>query len=122
MSIREIFKPLDGVVVLVIVFIALVWSQCNRPADTDSDGYFVRLVTSNSVDTLSLFTDTVIVMNHLIVEINNHSAGITQSNCHTKQCVHTGYINRPGQISACMPNGIWLEILGSFTQTDVISY
>ncbi|MCK5842735.1 MAG: NusG domain II-containing protein, partial [Candidatus Sabulitectum sp.] len=47
---------------------------------------------------------------------------ITQSDCHYQQCVHTGFIDTPGQMSACMPNGVWIEILGSEKITDVVSY
>ncbi|MCK5785336.1 MAG: NusG domain II-containing protein [Candidatus Sabulitectum sp.] len=114
------FKPLDGVLLLMILTVALFWSQCDREHGTKPVS--LRIVTSNTDDTLSLSRDTVVVMEHLTVEIRNETAAITRSDCRTQQCVRTGFITKPGQMSACMPNGIWIEILGSEKTTDVISY
>lgn len=120
MFIREIFKPADLLLVAVIFIIALFWSQCNRRKDTEPQS--LRIVTAHADDTISLFRDTVITLEHLTIEISSARAAITQSDCPTQQCVQRGYITTPGQMSACMPNGIWIEILGSEKITDVISY
>ncbi|MCK5130851.1 MAG: NusG domain II-containing protein [Candidatus Sabulitectum sp.] len=120
MSIREIFKLGDATLIIVIFAIALIWSRCNRERNTEPES--LRIVTANTDDTLSLFRDTLIAMEHLTIEIKNESAAITHSDCPTQQCVRTGSITTPGQMSACMPNGIWIEILGSEKTTDVISY
>lgn len=120
MSIREIFKPGDAILIAVIFTIALTWSRCNRARGTEPQS--LRIVTANTDDTLTLFRDTLITIEHLTIEIKNESAAITHSDCPTQQCVHTGYITTPGQMSACMPNGIWIEIVGSEKTTDVISY
>ena len=114
------FKPLDGVLLLLILAIAFLWSRCDREHDTEPVS--LRMVTSDSDDTLSLFRDTIIALEHLTIEIRNEAAAITSSDCHTQQCVLTGFIAKPGQMSACMPNGIWIEILGSEKTTDVVSY
>jgi len=120
MSIREIFKPEDILLVAVIFAIALFWSQCNRESNTEPQS--LRIVTAHTDDTISLFRDTVITMEHLVIEVRNGSAAITGSDCPTQQCVRTGYISAVNQMSACMPNRIWIEILGSKKTTDVISY
>ena len=114
------FKPLDGVLLLIILAIAVMWSQCNNKESTEPES--LRIVTLNTDDTLTLFRDTLITLDQLSIEIRNKSAAITRSDCHTQQCVHTGFITTPGQMSACMPNGVWIEILGSEKTTDVISY
>ena len=114
------FKPLDALLLVVIFSIAIFWSQFERERNTEPES--LRIVTAVSDDTISLFTDTLITTEHLTIEILNERAAITQSDCPTKQCVHTGFIGSPGQMSACMPNGIWIEILGSEKITDVISY
>ncbi len=122
MSIQEIFKPLDGLLVVFLLAIALLWSHCDREFDKESEPTELRIVTSASDDTLSLFRDTLIVSDHLTIEIRNRRAAITQSDCPTGQCVQTGFIGSTGQISACMPNETWIEILGSEKATDIVSY
>ncbi|RKZ04102.1 hypothetical protein DRQ21_03660 [Candidatus Fermentibacteria bacterium] len=120
MSIRAMFKPLDGVLILIIAVITLVWSQLGRENNTAPRS--VVVVTPQGTDTLSLFADTVIVLEHLTIEVSDGSAAITRSDCPSQQCVQTGYINQTGQMSACVPNGVWIEIIGAKKITDSISY
>lgn len=120
MYIREIFKKGDILLAAVVFAVALFWSQCNR--ENDSEPQSLRIVTEHTDDTISLFRDTVITMEHLVIEIRNGNAAITGSDCATQQCVRTGYIRTPGQMSACMPNRTWIEILGTEKTTDIISY
>ena len=117
---QAMFKPLDGLLLAVILVIAVFWSQCDRELNTEP--HSLRIVTEVSDDTVNLFTDTLITMQHVTIEIVGGRGAITQSDCPTKQCVHTGWIGSSGQISACMPNGVWIEILGAERTTDVISY
>ncbi len=117
---QAMFKPLDGILLIAILATAFFWSRCNRAQNTEPER--LRIVTSDTDDTLSLFRDTMVIIDQLTIEIRNRTAAITQSDCYTQQCVHTGFISTPGQMSACMPNGVWIEILGSEKTTDVISY
>jgi len=114
------FKPLDWVLVAVIAAIALVWSQTGR--NSNAAPISVVVVTPQGTDTLSLFTDTVIVLEHLTIEVSDGSAAITRSDCPSQQCVKTGCIDQTGQMSACVPNGVWIEIIGAERVTDAISY
>ncbi len=117
---QAIFKPMDGILLVAIIAIASFWSRCNRTENTEPES--LRIVTSNTDDTLSLFRDTTVTIDQLTIEIRNRTAAITHSDCHTQQCVLTGFITTPGQMSACMPNEVWIEILGSEKTTDVVSY
>jgi hypothetical protein len=120
MFIRAMFKPLDGVLVAVIAAIALLWSQIGKENNTTPGS--VVVVTPLGTDTLSLFNDTMIVMKHLTIEVSDGTAAITRSDCHSQQCVQTGRISQTGQMSACVPNGVWIEIIGAEKITDSISY
>lgn len=117
---QAMFKPLDVILIIAILAIAFFWSRCNNAENTEPES--LRIVTSNTDDTLSLFRDTIVAVDQLTIEIRNRSAAITRSDCHTQQCVHTGFITTPGQMSACMPNGVWIQILGSKKTTDAVSY
>ena len=120
MSIQGMFKPGDAILITAVFAIALFWSRYNRENSTEPQS--LRIVTANADDTISIFRDTVITMEHLTIEIQNGRAAITCSDCPGQQCVQTGYIGTPGQMSACMPNRTWIEILGTEKIADVISY
>jgi hypothetical protein len=50
-----------------------------------------------------------------------------QSDCPDKVCVHSGFLNMPGQTAACLPNKVLLYIYGNDTpdkpelEADVIA-
>jgi len=114
------FKPLDGVLVAVIAAIALVWSQTG--SNNNTAPLSVVVVTPQGTDTLSLFTDTVMALEHITIEVSDGTVAITRSDCPSQQCVKTGCIDQTGQMSACVPNGVWIEIIGAEKITDAISY
>ena len=120
MSFSETFNPGDLALLAVIAVIAFLWSSSER--NTGEHPESLRIVSGDGEDTLSLFTDTVFHRGEVTIEINDCRAAITESNCPTHQCVRTGWIESPGQMSACMPNQIFIEVIGSDTSTDAISY
>jgi len=115
------FKPGDAVLLLIILAIAVFWSR-NSNDVSEEEAVSLRIVSAADVDTVSLSADTLITMEHLTVEIRNRRAAFISSDCPTQQCVRAGFIGTPGQMSACMPNGIWIEILGTKKLTDAVSY
>jgi len=48
------------------------------------------------------------------VEFSVSESGIAfiHSDCPDQVCVHTGWLNRPGQFAACVPNQVLLVIVG----------
>ncbi|WP_330665060.1 Gx transporter family protein [Tepidibacter sp.] len=56
--------------------------------------------------------------------VNIHDGGveIIEADCHDDVCVKTGFINRRGQIIACLPHKMYIKILGEDSQIDNISY
>ncbi len=57
------------------------------------------------------------------IEIKNQCVRIIDSCCPHKICVHTGWISRPGQIIACVPNKVLIYISGSADdELDAITY
>ncbi len=120
MSTPAIFKPADILIRIVVFTVAYFWS--NSGNNSDGTPTQLRIVTEVSDDTISLFIDTLITHNNVTIAIHNSAAAIIESDCPTGLCVQTGHIHTPGQISVCMPNGVWIEILGEEVTTDVISY
>ena len=50
---------------------------------------------------------------HVHLRLENHAVAFTSSDCPDKTCIRAGYLSKPGQASACLPNGVVLKITGS---------
>ncbi|MDR0293125.1 MAG: NusG domain II-containing protein [Oscillospiraceae bacterium] len=46
------------------------------------------------------------------LSIRDQRIAFTRSDCPDKTCVRTGYISGPGQVSACLPNGLVVRVVG----------
>ena len=47
---------------------------------------------------------------------------ISESDCPAKVCIHAGWINRPGETIACLPNKLLVEIKGENREYDAVIY
>nr|WP_314278503.1 NusG domain II-containing protein [uncultured Peptostreptococcus sp.] len=45
------------------------------------------------------------------IYIHNRGVEMTQANCPDKVCIHTGFINKPGQSIVCLPHKINIKIV-----------
>lgn len=65
---------------------------------------------------ISLAVDqTVTIHGHLgdsVVEIRDGQVRFTQSPCQHKICIQAGWIDQAGEVLACVPNQVALELLG----------
>lgn len=57
----------------------------------------------------------------LIVEIADGRARVKHSDCPDQVCVHSGWLSRSGQASACVPAGICVQIVGGEDQVDGVT-
>ncbi len=57
----------------------------------------------------------------LIVEIQNGKARVRESTCPDQVCVHGGWLSRSGQIAACVPAGLCVQILGGDAVIDGVT-
>jgi len=44
------------------------------------------------------------------------------SPCKAQHCVHTGWLDRAGQVVACLPNGITIELRNGGSRYDAIAF
>ena len=49
----------------------------------------------------------------MVLEIADGRLRVIQANCPRQICVHSGWVNQPGQIIACVPNRILIKIESS---------
>jgi hypothetical protein len=57
-----------------------------------------------------------------VVELRGGQARVLSSPCTEKICVRSGAIARPGQWIACLPNRVFLDIRGSGSSADAVSF
>lgn len=57
-----------------------------------------------------------------VIEVRDGRARFADSACVGRQCVHTGWLSRSGQLAACLPNGVVLELKGGEREFDAITF
>ena len=57
-----------------------------------------------------------------IIEIRAGQARFLDSPCPGKVCVHSGWLREAGQLAACLPNRISIQLLGSRPRFDAINF
>lgn len=56
------------------------------------------------------------------LEIRDGQVRFIDSPCVGRQCIHTGWLSRSGQVAACLPNGVVIEVAGGEREFDAISF
>lgn len=119
-------KKLDWMIILLVVVIAIVALGVNR-YQTDK-----VIETSNgltaviTVDGERYKAIPLIQKRHTIaletergkntIAFYDHGVAVESADCPDHVCVHTGFIHRPGEIIACLPHRVIIEIEGETTE------
>lgn len=56
------------------------------------------------------------------IEIKDGRARFVRSACTRKVCIHAGWLKEAGELAACLPNGVSLEIIGGDRHYDAINF
>jgi hypothetical protein len=56
------------------------------------------------------------------LEVRDARVRFVDSPCVGRQCVHSGWLAKSGQLAACLPNGVVLEVIGGEREFDAISF
>jgi len=120
------------IVDIIICIIALSISILSFTLFTALDGALEVHVTSGgkewvydlSVDTTETFTGPV---GNTTIEIENNRVHVHESDCKNQICVLAGWISKPGEWVACLPNNVFVVIQGAIEEAegetaDEISY
>lgn len=125
-------KPVlwDGLVAAVVVALALVcgvviWGQ-NGESDQltvviSVDGQEVtRCPLENIPDTEQIYSNNGYTLTIKPGKTTSGTEGIkvTESDCPTQDCVHTGMISRGGQSIVCLPARIIIQLVGGSANDD----
>ena len=127
-AILSFFKPLDYLLILIgIVFCTLSILS----ATTRQDGTPLLIVSSPANEYIyPLDTDTTVQIPGLegisTIQIQQGQAQYLDSPCANKTCVAASPIHRNGEWSACLPNGIFMRVENSTsdstTDIDIMAF
>ncbi|MDH5378403.1 MAG: NusG domain II-containing protein [Gammaproteobacteria bacterium] len=95
---------------LVVSLYPLLWQPHEAFADT------AELSARSSKRLLALDQDGVYriegFLGETIVEVSEKKIRVLASPCSNKQCIRSGWLQKVGEFSACLPNGVSLFLLG----------
>lgn len=57
-----------------------------------------------------------------VIEVRDAQVRFIHSPCEGKQCIHTGWLNQDGQIAACLPNGVTVQVIGRDQRFDAVNF
>lgn len=56
-----------------------------------------------------------------ILQVEDGRIRFIDSPCPGRYCIHMGWIDRTGEVAACLPNGVVVEIRGGHREFDAIN-
>ena len=75
---------------------------------------------------LELATDAVVEIEGRLgtstIEVRAGRVRFTDSPCVGRQCIHAGWLSRSGQVAACLPNGVVVEVGGGRREFDAVTF
>ena len=77
------------------------------------DGRLIRQVSLSGEETFELTGPY-----RNVVTVREGKIAITESNCPGEDCVHSGWISRPGRSVVCLPNRVEIRVEGSANVDD----
>jgi len=57
-----------------------------------------------------------------LVEVRDGRVRFIESPCVGRHCIHAGWLSRSGQVAACLPNGVVLEVGGGEREFDAVTF
>lgn len=57
-----------------------------------------------------------------VIEVNQGRARFQASPCTSKFCIHAGWLQHAGDVIACLPNGIHIQVHGGQSQFDALAF
>ena len=76
--------------------------------------------------TISLTRDQIIhvhgKLGDSVLQIHDGKIRFIKSPCTTKFCIHSGWLKFDGDVMACLPNGVYVEVAGGERKFDSINF
>lgn len=118
----------DGIIFIIALSISILsfslYNTINGTPEVHVTSGGKEWVYDLSVDTYQTFTGPVGTTS---IEIKDNKVHVHESDCKNQVCVLAGWISKPGEWVACLPNNVFIVIQGaveevSDEQADEISF
>ena len=113
-----VFVLFSCISILLFTKMGLNWQLSEvSEAAVYHEGGFLRSLTLNKDQNIDLLDGKI------ILEVREGRIRVKKSDCPRRICVHVGWIKVPGQIIACVPNKILIEIRSADSPgIDAVAY
>lgn len=101
----------------MVVWGASMPDDINRVAQVLVDG---QLVYEIRLDELTTAQDYHLDAGHIHLIAEPGRIRFIDSDCRDRVCIHTGWLDRPGKIAACLPFRTLVKIVGEDNEVDVV--
>ena len=108
----------DAIVAIVLVSIGLLLMIVRfllSPGFTDGNLIYAEIVSAHGTTIVHLDEDKIFHVPHvpnITFEVRDRQVAFIWSDCNDQICVMAGFQRRPGQMAACLPNGLILTVRG----------
>jgi hypothetical protein len=116
----------DALVVAAVVALAVMVAVLFYGREDSGELTAVITHRGQTVDTVRLSdltedkTLTIDGVYHLTILLQPDGVSVTQADCPTQDCVHTGKITRGGQSIVCLPEQVTVRLTGQTDEPDVV--
>ncbi|MEA2094222.1 MAG: NusG domain II-containing protein [Pseudomonadota bacterium] len=111
-------------IVIVVCSLPLLYARLWLQDDTVS---YLRVQTGNEAATVMPLRpdrrlDIKGPLGDSTVEIRDKQVRFLSSPCAGKVCIHSGWLSAAGELAACLPNRISIQLLGTHPRFDAINF
>ena len=116
MQVKKILGKKDILLILFILIIAAgIWMLTIFLSTPEENEITFGLIhfQGNAVKIVPLNIDQLFYVEerpHIVFEVRDGAIAFVKSDCPDQVCVHTGFINSPWHVAACLPNFLILSI------------
>ena len=121
----SLVRPADAVVVaLAALLVGAAWAALWR--DSGPAQYAQVSAPGAPAQRLELARDTTLDVQGRRgasrLEVRDGRVRFVDSPCVGRLCVHAGWLARSGQVAACLPNGVVVEVMGGDREFDALTF
>ena len=113
-DLRKVTKSEIVLIALVVLFsiAAIVWNWSRDWKRSDQPKMVAIHQGGKLLEKVSLGENKIIVLpnGEIKIEVKESRVRVAWSNCPKQLCVNTGWIRTPGEVIACVPNEVLIEI------------
>lgn len=107
------FKKSDLIITVVIIFVAVVFLLLSALEKQGSSNISAQIYKDGTIiKTVSLSENQTIEIDSVRLQIKDKKIGFIESDCPDKLCVKTGYLENNDDICVCLPNKIYIKLVG----------